>query len=305
MTEKRLPSLGVIGVGFIGSAVVETFQHYVDVKSYDVRPGLGTHDYVDVIAQDVLVAALPTPMLKDGSVDVSIVEAELDKLAENLRPGTIKPLLIKSTLPPHKLGPLMLRHDDLLVIHNPEFLTERSAKYDYAQSSRFIFGTLVGDDASPECRMVSELFNTRFPSVPQYWVPFAASSLVKYFTNLFFATKVSLMNEFRQVAESWGQDAANVISLVMLDPRIGRSHFQSPGHDGKYGYGGSCFIKDTGGYLEIAKECGVDPTIARATWQKNLEVRGVLTLTEELNGMKGRAAAGEFSVQDVLELGRK
>ena len=63
---------------------METFQHYVDVKSYDVRPGLGTHDYVDVIAQDVLVAALPTPMLKDGSVDVSIVEAELDKLAARI-----------------------------------------------------------------------------------------------------------------------------------------------------------------------------------------------------------------------------
>jgi UDPglucose 6-dehydrogenase len=32
--------------------------------------------------------------------------------------------------------------------------------------------------------------------------------------------------------------------LITLDPRIGRSHTQVPGPDGKFGYGGHCLPKD-------------------------------------------------------------
>jgi UDPglucose 6-dehydrogenase len=303
MTNK--PSLGLLGLGFIGSAVLDTFTNYVDVKAYDVNEARCQNFYTDTIAQDVIFLALPTPMKKDGNVDYSIVKKALEKLRDNLPKDVVKPVLIKSTLPPNILGSLMLEFPTLFIVHNPEFLTERSARHDYMQSNRFIFGTLVGEEGSPQAKMISELFNIRFPQVPQYWVSFAESSLIKYMANCFFATKVSIMNEFKQIAESWGVDFNNVMGKVMLDYRIGRSHFQVPGHDGQLGWGGSCYIKDTNAMIQIANDCGIDAKVLRAAWEKNVEVRGALSLKEEINKHLGRISNEEFALVDVFKLGKK
>lgn len=305
--ENKVPSIGLIGNGFIGSSIYNAFLHYTDVKIFDANPSKSLHEYVDIISQDVIFLAVPTPMEKDGTVDCSFIEQSLQKLEDNLPAGEpLKPVIIKSTVPPNQLGSFMLQHaEKLLVIFNPEFLTERSAKYEYIQSNRFIFGTLQGFDKTPEAKLVESLFSARFPAVPQYWTSFAEASLAKYFTNVFFASKLSIINEFAQVANKWGVNPSSVIGLVMMDPRIGRSHFQVPGHDGKRGWSGSCFIKDTNGYAHLAQEAGVDPMMAKAAWKKNVEVRGVLTLTEELNEMIGRAASGTFTVEDVAKLGNK
>lgn len=243
---SKIPSLGQIGSGFVGGAVANAFLHYTDVKVFDIDPTRSGHSYVDVINQDVLSISLPTPMKKNGEVDCSIVEEALQKIEQNISQETLKPVILKSTIPPAQLGNLMLKHaEKLLIIFNPEFLTERSARYEYIQSNRFIFGTLKEFNETPEAKMVVDLFNHRFPAVPQYWVPFSTASLVKYFTNVFFMSKVVLFNEFAQVAESWGLDFNEVVSLVMMDPRIGRSHYSSPGHDGKRGAAGHCLEKST------------------------------------------------------------
>jgi UDP-glucose 6-dehydrogenase len=36
------------------------------------------------------------------------------------------------------------------------------------------------------------------------------------------------------------------------DPRIGNSHTSVPGFDGKMGFGGACFPKDTSAFLDYA-----------------------------------------------------
>ena len=297
------PTLGFIGQGFIGSAIADCFQHYANVKTYDIRPELSSHTYPEVIAQDVLIMALPTPMKKDGTVDISIVEEALRQLASNLGSDEVKPVILKSTIPPHKLGVLMLEYPGIFLVHSPEFLTERSARYDFQQSNRFIFGTLVGEDQSPYAKTISDLFNLRFPMVPQYWTSFVESSLIKYFCNAYFCSKISLFNEYNQICASWGINFESVIGKVMLDPRIGRSHFQVPGHDGLYGYAGSCFVKDTNGYFEVAKDAGVNPKVMKGVWHKNVETRGAFNLLEEINKMKGRITSEEFSINDLMKLG--
>jgi UDPglucose 6-dehydrogenase len=97
------------------------------------------------------------------------------------------------------------------------------------------------------------------------------------------------MNEFAQVAEAFDLEPNEVIGKVMLDQRIGRSHWMVPGHDGKRGFGGHCFPKDINGYLHIARELGVDPLIGQAAWDKNLEVRPEQDWKED----KGRAVSND------------
>lgn len=272
----KVPTVGIIGGGFVGGATAEGFKHYTDVRVYDIDPVRASHSYEETINQDIVFICLPTPMREDGNVDTTLLESELYKLNGMLEDNASKPVLIRSTVPPDDLGRWILAlSDSLYIIHNPEFLTERTANYDFQQTNRLIFGVLEGESESPtmEMQRVRSLFEERFPQVEQHWVSFVESSLIKYATNVFFSTKISLFNEVAQVAEAFGLDANALIGKVMLDHRIGRSHFKVPGHDGRRGFGGHCFPKDINGFIKIAQSVNVKPTVTSAVWCKNLEVR--------------------------------
>lgn len=278
----KLPSIGVIGGGFVGTAIADGFKHYTSVKLYDISPLKTVHDYFDVIGQDILFVCLPTPMLPDGGVDLRIVRNALHTLESALQVQH-KPVIIKSTIPPLDLEDLARDfRPGIHLIYSPEFLTERTAMLDFQQQNRLIFGDYISEDSATtelveaydtNITQINTLFSNRFPLVPTIWTTMRQASLVKYFTNIFFATKISLFNEFAQISEALGEDANTTTELVLLDQRIGRSHWQVPGHDGRRGFGGSCFPKDVNGYISIARELGVAPFLARAAWEKNLEVR--------------------------------
>lgn len=273
-----IPSVGIIGAGFVGASTVKGFQHYTDTKCYDMVPERSNSTYEETIEQDIIFVCVNTPMNLDGTVDGTLVESVLAQLQGNLPEGhQNKPVIIKSTLPPETIGQFMLEYTDLFIIYSPEFLTERTAEYDFNQSSRIIMGVLDGEvqkeHFSEPMTQVERLMKFRFPQVPIIWCRFEEASLVKYFTNVFFSVKISLMNEFAQVAEAYELSPDEVIGKVMLDQRIGRSHFKVPGHDGKKGFGGHCFPKDLNGYIHIARNLGISPRVGQAAWEKNLEVR--------------------------------
>lgn len=289
------PSIGIIGGGFVGGSIAAGFQHYTDVKVFDFVPERASASYEETIEQDILFVCVNTPMKSDGTVDVSAVNTVLEELRGNLPAGhQNKPVIIKSTIPPDAIGRFILEYgDDLFIIYSPEFLTERSAEYDFNQTNRIILGVLDGEaeqhrrSPGPAMTAVENLFTERFPQVPVYWCRFEEASLIKYFTNVFFCVKISLMNEFAQMAEAFGLVPDEVIGKVLLDQRIGRSHFKTPGHDGKKGFGGHCLPKDLNGYMHIAQSLGVTPTVARAAWAKNLEVRP----EKDWENDKGRAVS--------------
>ena len=57
------------------------------------------------------------------------------------------------------------------------------------------------------------------------------------------------------------------------DGRIGNSHLDVPGHDGSLGFGGKCFPKDLNAFINLFESIGINPTVMKAAWDKNLEVR--------------------------------
>lgn len=295
----KLPSIGIIGHGFVGGATAEGFKHYTSVRVYDVDPMRAVDDYFDTINQDVLFLCLPTPMKKDGRVDTSIVATALSTLSNALREDW-KPVIIKSTIPPKDLmGLADLFSPSIHLIYSPEFLTERTAVLDFQQTNRLIFGEHLPDRKilTPEVSAKEEnhekitvLFEGRFPRVPQIWVSMAEASLIKYCTNVFFANKISIMNEFALIADAYDVDPMQLIGHILLDQRIGRSHFQVPGHDGKPGFGGHCFPKDINGYIHIAEDVGIQPLMAQAAWVTNITVRP----ERDWEADKGRAVSKDF-----------
>jgi UDPglucose 6-dehydrogenase len=290
---SKVPSVGIIGGGFVGSAIASGFAQYADVKIFDRNPERSTASHSDAINQDVIFLCVPTPMkVESGEVDTSIVNSALNRLNDESG-GKLKTVVIKSTIPGEQMYEFWREFVNIELFLNPEFLTERTALLDFQQSNRHIFGTSIDllevKDDCDSFDKIEKLFKFRFPQVPIHWVDFHQASLIKYFTNVFFATKVSLINEFAQVCKAFDLDPAEVIGRVMLDARIGRSHFQTPGHDGKMGFGGHCFPKDLNGYLKIARDAGVDPKVGAAAWEKNIEVRPEKDWEQD----KGRAVSDD------------
>jgi UDPglucose 6-dehydrogenase len=57
--------------------------------------------------------------------------------------------------------------------------------------------------------------------------------------------KVGFANDMWVAAKAQGLRPSRVIQLALADKRLGDSHWQVPGPDGKFGFGGSCLPKDS------------------------------------------------------------
>ena len=88
------------------------------------------------------------------------------------------------------------------------------------------------------------------------FVDLVSAALIKYTINSFLATKVIFFNEIKKIFDksNTGDSWKNFIDALSSDNRIGNSHMQVPGPDGREGFGGACFPKDTSALLDYSKE---------------------------------------------------
>jgi nucleotide sugar dehydrogenase len=281
--------IGIVGNGFVGSSVAFGFSAQTgcdaDVKIYDKDTSKATHSLDEVVNDsDFIFVSVPTPSNQDGSINLDIVYDVFNEMNEvNLRDDNI--FLLRSTVTPGTTRKLAVGFHNLNIVFNPEFLTERSAKFDFINQSRFILG---GDEENTY--KVAQLYRWRFgKTTPVIETDYATAELVKYMNNCFFATKVSFLNEMYQIAEKCGADWNMAAEGFVRDGRIGHSHMSVPGPDGKLGFGGSCFPKDIQAMINFSEVLGVNANVLRGAWDTNLDVRP----EQDWKELKGRAIVDE------------
>lgn len=281
--------IGIIGKGFVGTAVAAGFSPHTGydaiVRIYDVDPAKSTHSLAETINDsDVVFVSVPTPASKEGDIDLSIIHAVLKDISSVIdRNDNV--ILIRSTVVPGTSAKFQEFYPNLNIVFNPEFLTERSAHFDFINQARVILG---GDSKNTE--KVAKLYRNRFGAyLPVIQTTYETAELIKYMNNLFFATKVSFLNEMLLIAEKVGADWEAAIEGFILDGRIGHSHVKVPGHDGKKGFGGSCFPKDIQAMIHFAKDLDINMNVLEGAWKTNLEVRP----EKDWESLKGRAVALE------------
>ena len=268
-----MKKIGIIGRGFVGSAVEFGFSPQTGcsaiVKVYDKNPKLSQHGLIETVNDsDFIFLSVPTPSNKDGSINLTILEEALSSINKvNNKSNNI--ILIRSTIVPGTTRNFTTTFPKLNMVFNPEFLTERSAKYDFINQSRFILG---GDEQ--HTKRVADLYRWRFgESTPIIETNFETAELIKYMNNCFFATKVSFLNEMKLLSDKVGADWSKSVEGFVRDGRIGHSHLAVPGPDGKLGFGGSCFPKDIQAIISFAKILGVKLNTLEGAWNTNLDVR--------------------------------
>ena len=256
--------VGVIGNGFVGESQAYAFSPIADVKIFDINPVKATHTLLEVLSQDFIFVALPTPMKENGEQDNSYIENFFSNIGLY---NTNAIFILKSTVLPGTTKQLIDKHN-FNIVFCPEFLTEKTAKLDMLTQSRIVIG---GDTQHTE--KVLELFKARFGQKHYILTDTTTAEFIKYMANTFLAVKVSVVNEFYRMSKVLGANWNDALEGFVSDPRIGNSHTNVPGHDGKLGFGGTCFPKDINALITMGKELGVDMNTLEAAWKTNLEVR--------------------------------
>jgi nucleotide sugar dehydrogenase len=263
--------IGIIGRGFVGSAVQFGFSPNVgcdaEIRIYDKDKSKSTHTLKETVNEsDFIFLSVPTPSNPDGSMHLGILESVLSEIKDVYEAGPI--ILIRSTVTPGTTRKLQNKFN-LPIVFNPEFLTERSANFDFINQARFVLGGEIEDT-----NKVKKLYQWRFgQSIPCIETNYETAEMIKYMNNCFFATKISFLNEMKLISDKCGVDWDTAVDGFVRDGRIGPSHLSVPGPDGKNGFGGSCFPKDVRAMIGFAEELGIHPNTLVGVWSTNLKVR--------------------------------
>ena len=275
-------NIGIIGQGFVGNAIYQKLKKYYKVFTYDIQVKLCNSDLDEVLNRcKIIFVCLPTPMNKDGSCNLDILDNTLDTINKASMEVEDRIVVIKSTIIPGSTHNFQLKYRYIDLVFNPEFLTEANAIDDFENQTRLLLG-----GPKRATTKIKQIFSAAFRKTPRIIKTDAKTAeLVKYVTNTFLATKVSFANEIYQLCESLDLDYDKIIEYATLDPRLGDSHWGVPGPDGDFGFGGHCFPKDLAAIIEITKENNITNNVLKAAQITNNTVRS----NRDWEKMKGRA----------------
>lgn len=226
--------------------------------------------------------AVGTPPDEDGSADLRYVLQVARTIGEHMDAEKI--VVDKSTVPVGTAdqvrdaiaGALKARGVNLPfdVVSNPEFLKEGSAVEDFAHPDRIVVGA-----TSPRSIEVMRHLYAPFTRNHDRLMLMSVrdAEFTKYAANAMLAARISMMNEFANVAERLGVDIEQVRKGIGSDPRIGY-HFLYAG----VGYGGSCFPKDVSALTRTAVKAGYEPVLLHAV--EELNRRQKETLFQKIHG---------------------
>ena len=259
---------GVIGNGFVGGATKQFECSNNKLLVYDIIPekcqpqGLKLEDLQEC---DLIFICVPTPMRYNGECNLSIVDSVINNLNKvNINTN----IIIRSTVLPGTTN----KYNSFFM---PEFLTEKNYLQDFINCKNWVIG--CGN------KNINQYFLSKFKLLldnaynankikHNSIIPMLNSEaeLAKYTRNSFLALKVSFFNEIYQLCNKLDINYNNFIKGVNCDERIGNSHTSVPGSDGKFGYGGTCFPKDTNALKSFFKnELNIDPYILSAMIERN------------------------------------
>ena len=259
--------VGIIGNGFVGKATFQLKCKDIDILAYDINPASCVPQglvLADMNKCELVFISVPTPMSKNGSCHVNIIESVLRDLASIDYKGFI---VLRSTVP---VGTC----DKLNCYFMPEFLTEKNFIDDFINNKDWMFGLLGKPEDEQMKEKISTLFslaheNDRIKHNNLHFITNKEAEMIKMFKNCYLATKVSFCNEIYQFCEQKQVDYEVVRALSTADERILSSHSRVPGHDGQRGFGGTCFPKDTSSLRYEMQQANMTPYILNAVIERN------------------------------------
>jgi UDPglucose 6-dehydrogenase len=237
--------VGIIGLGVIGTAQAQMFAEY-DLVTYD--PAVDETYPTEALAGcDFAIVCVGTPEGPDGHAELAYVENAAADLPHGL------PVVLRSTVPPGTTDRLF-GGSERLYCHAPEFMGE-NVLHSWQRPEDVPY-MIIGGDAESTV-FFREKFARVFPG-PIHTCSAKESELAKYAANLYWATRVTFVNEFALVCKQFGVDYENVRAAWLADPRMTGVYTQRAGYPP--GFDGRCWPKDLAALIAASSDAGYYPT---------------------------------------------
>ncbi len=261
--------IGICGLGFVGNAIYNTLKEMnnLDIYIYDLYKNINTQDIL--LNTDILFLCLPTPYdINIKEYSKKELENTLEYLNDNNYTGTI---LIKSTIEPTTTNNYCTKYNKLSLIHNPEFLSARTAQEDFKNQSHIILGvsnTCNKNNVDNVVQFYKEYFTDNI-SICESTV----AETVKVFCNSFYAVKIQYFTELYLTCNKININYDDVKELMLKNNWINYMHTSIPGHDNQISYGGMCFPKDTNALNSFMEKINTPHGVLNATIEERNKMR--------------------------------
>lgn len=262
--------IGIIGLGFVGSSMYKSFKlKNVNVIGYDKYKEC-YDTFSDCIKADILFLCLPTVFNEEKkSYDMSCIEEVLEDLYKNNYNGII---VIKSTVEPMTTTNLQSKYPLLKLVHNPEFLTARTAFEDFHNQQHIILGRGPFIDDNSMNKLIN-FYSEYYMDAEISLCTSTESESMKIFVNCFYSVKIQFFNELYLLSKSMGTDYNKIRDLMLKNKWINPMHTNVPGPDGLLSYGGYCFPKDTNALCNHMKRINTPHMVLEATINERNSMR--------------------------------
>lgn len=276
--------VNIIGYGYVGSAMGYLCKTSnipfctCDVVKKNENDALKNFDNIQELIQhseqyndlNIYFISVPTPSKSSGECDTSIVELVLTEISKYQNKKTI--IYIKSTVQPGTCRKLQNKYSNLTLVFCPEFLREKTHLEDMYNANFVLLGTTTGNKDVNIETIFKQLYKHQ-TNLEIIYKTFEECEMFKTTINTYLAVKVWYFNKVYDTCENLGFKYDNLRELFRLEPRLGESHLDVPGHDGHFGFGGSCLPKETRSFSYIQQKFGLNNKVFQEIIQENENVR--------------------------------
>jgi UDPglucose 6-dehydrogenase len=238
--------IGIIGLGAVGSANKQGFEHLGhEVLVHDIKLNTSIQD---VLSAEITFLCVPTPSTVDGDCDTAILEKVISDLNDKNYKGIIA---IRSTVIPGFTQSMIEKYKNLAICFVPEFLRERCAADDFINNHKLLaIGT---HDIWVYRKLVKAHDN--LPEYTEHLTPTEAEVL-KYYNNVYASLRVTFANVMYEICEKLNCDYTTIKNSYIKTGKAIDMYLDVS--DGLRGYGGMCLPKDTKALAKLIEKLNLN-----------------------------------------------
>jgi GDP-mannose 6-dehydrogenase len=265
-----------------------------------------------IAESDISFICVGTPSQLNGNLDLKYVRRVCENIGNAIKTKSeFHLVVVRSTVLPGSMRnvviPVLEEYSgktcgkDFGVCHNPEFLREGTAVYDFFNPPK----TVIGEDDSASGDLLASIYEKL--NAPLIRCDIEISEMVKYVDNVWHALKIGFANEVGNFCKVQSIDSHKVMDIFCQDQKLNISaSYLKPG----FAFGGSCLPKDIRAFSYKAKSLDLEipiigSVLASNTFQIDKALNMILSKGKRKIGILGfsfKAGTDDLRESPMVEL---
>ena len=258
-------TVSIIGYGCVGQAIKKSLElKDIKVLYYDKYKDSNTLE--ECLQSDILFICVPTNLDNiSKEYDKKELYDSIKMLSDNNYQGIV---VNKCTVEPLNITELSKKFTNIKLVNNPEFLSSDTAFEDFHNQKHIVLGK-TDNIEEKDFNKLKIFYEEKYPQAEISICSSTEAEYMKIFCNSFYAVKIQFFNELYLSCKKNNCDYNVIKDMMIKNGWINSMHTNVPGKDGKLGYGGMCFPKDTNALLTFLKQQDTNHRILEACIEEN------------------------------------